>query len=169
MKRHFYTTRDLILRIIDFFHPLVRKVMNLQTFRYAVTGGVNALVGYAIYYISFKYILKERNFDLGFYEFKSHSAALFIAFCFSFPCGFLLLRYLVFYDSNIKAIVQLFRYFVVCIFNLLLNYILLKILVEQFYIYPTIAQVLTMGVVIVLSYLAQRHFSFKTSEKEPEL
>jgi putative flippase GtrA len=169
MKRHFQTVRAILLPVIDFFHPPFRKLMNLQTFRYAVTGGVNALFGYVIYYISFKYFLQERNFNLGFYELKSHSAALLISFCFSFPTGFLLLKYLVFDDSHIRAIVQLFRYFAVCVFNLTLNYILLKILVERFYIYPTIAQVLTMVVVIVFSYLAQRHFSFKAVEKEPEL
>jgi putative flippase GtrA len=169
MNRHIQKVRSLILPVIDFFHPPFRKLINLQTFRYAAAGGMNALFGYAIYYVSFKFVLQETNFNLGFYELKSHSAALLIAFCFSFPCGFLLLRYLVFDDSSIRPAVQLFRYFMVCIFNLSLNYILLKILVERFYVYPTIAQVMTMVVVIALSYLAQRHFSFKASEKEPQL
>lgn len=119
--------------------------------------------GYLVYYISFKFILKTQNLHLGFYELKSHSAALFISFLFSFPVGFLLLKYVVFSDSNIKVRVQLFRYFMVCIFNLALNYILLKILVERMHVYPTIAQVFTVGFVIVFSYLAQRHFSFKAS------
>lgn len=169
MRRHIHNARDLILPIVDFFYPPFRRIMNLQTFRYAVSGGINALMGYVIYYITFKYVLHEQNLNIGFYAFKSHIAALFIAFCFSFPFGFLLLKYLVFSDSNIKTTVQLFRYFMVCLFNLALNYILLKILVERLHIYPTIAQILTMSVVILLSYLAQRHFSFKASEPETEL
>ena len=142
--------------------------MNLQTFRYAVAGGANALLGYIIYYIFFKFVLKEQSLELGFYAFKAHIAALFVSFCVSFPCGFLLLRYVVFSDSAIRPLVQLFRYFMVCLFNLSLNYILLKILVERFHIYPTVAQILTMSVVIVLSYLAQRHFSFKAKIEEPQ-
>ncbi|MEI9945476.1 MAG: GtrA family protein [Chitinophagaceae bacterium] len=169
MSRHINNVRGFLLPVIDFFYPPFRRIFNLQTYRYAVCGGINALIGYIIYYITFKYILQEKDLDLGFYAFKSHIAALLLAFCVSFPCGFMLLKYLVFNDSNIRTRVQLFRYFMVCLFNLALNYILLKILVERFNIYPTIAQILTMSVVIVLSYLAQRHFSFKaTPEEEAE-
>lgn len=140
--------------------------MNLQTFRYAVTGGTNMLFGFLIYFVTFKYLLNENNLDLGFYELKAHVAALFISFCFTFVLGFLLMRYIVFRDSSIPAHIQLFRYLMVCLFNLSLNYILLKILVEKFHVYAIFAQVMTMVVVIVLSYLGQKHFSFKTSSKE---
>ncbi len=140
--------------------------MNLQTFRYAVTGGTNMLFGFLIYFVTFKYLLNESNLNLGFYELKAHVAALFISFCFTFILGFLLMRYIVFRDSSIPAHIQLFRYLMVCLFNLSMNYILLKILVEKFHVYAIFAQVMTMVVVIVLSYLGQKHFSFKTSPKE---
>jgi putative flippase GtrA len=53
-------------------------------------------------------------------------------------------------------------------FNLALNYILLKILVERALIYPVFAQVLTTTIVILFSYLAQRHFSFKAGAIEED-
>jgi putative flippase GtrA len=65
-----------------------------------------------------------------------------------------------------KGRIQLFRYFMVCLFNLALNYILLKILVEQAHVYAVFAQVLTTTIVILFSYLAQRHFSFKAGDIE---
>jgi putative flippase GtrA len=140
--------------------------MNLQTFRYAVVGCSNALLGFATYFICFEYILKHRELDLNFYVFKPHSAALFISFFITFPYGFFMSKYVVFSDSSMKARVQLFRYFMICLFNLLLNFILLKILVEQMHVYPVLAQILTTCVVISFSYLAQRHFSFKASPGE---
>jgi putative flippase GtrA len=142
--------------------------MNLQTFRYAVSGAANTLIGFSAYLISYEYILQGKLLNLEVYAFKSHIAALFISFCVSFPLGFFLMKYVVFNDSKMRGRIQLFRYFMVCVFNLALNYILLKIFVEVFHIYPILAQFLTITIVIVFSYLAQRHFSFKIqNEEEP--
>ncbi|MET0637556.1 MAG: GtrA family protein [Chitinophagaceae bacterium] len=137
--------------------------MNLQTFRYAAAGGSNMVLGFILYSVFYQYVLVEQDLDLGFYALKSHSAALFISFLFTFPIGFFLAKYVVFSDSRIPGWVQLFRYLMICLFNLALNYILLKILVEIFHIHPIFAQVLTSSVVITVSYLAQRHFSFKST------
>ncbi len=142
--------------------------MNLQTFRYAAAGSGNTLLGFLIYFISYKYVLQEKQLDIGFYAFKAHIAALFISFCVTFPIGFFMSKYVVFNDSAMKGRIQLFRYFMICLFNLALNYILLKILVERAHIYPVIAQVLTTCIVVLFSYLAQRHFSFRADAVEEE-
>lgn len=135
--------------------------MNLQTFRYAASGGGNVLLGFIIYFVSFRYILQEKELHFGFYAFKAHVAALFISFCITFPIGFFMSKYVVFNDSKMKGRVQLFRYFMICLFNLALNYMLLKIFVEYFHVYAVIAQIFTTCIVVVFSYLAQRNFSFK--------
>ena len=75
-------------------------------------------------------------------------------------------KYVVFSDSNMKGRIQLFRYLMICLFNLALNYILLKVLVETLHIYPVLAQVLTIFVVVLFSYIAQRNYSFKASTEE---
>ncbi len=169
MRRHIHNARDFILPIIDFFYPPFRRLMNLQTFRYAASGGGNTLLGFLVYFISYKYILQEQQLHFGFYAFKAHVAALFISFCITFPIGFFMSKYVVFNDSQMKGRIQLFRYFMICMFNLALNYILLKILVERAHIYPVLAQVLTTTIVILFSYLAQRHFSFKTNAVDEEV
>ncbi|MCH5598684.1 GtrA family protein [Niabella ginsengisoli] len=71
------------------------------------------------------------------------------------------MKYVVFDDSKIRGRVQMFRYLLVCLFNLLLNYVLLKLAVEVLHIYPTFGQLATTAIVIIISYLAQRHFTFK--------
>jgi len=166
MRKHIHSARDFILPIIDFFYPPFRRIMNLQTFRYAASGGGNVLLGFLIYFISFKYIFGEKQFDFGFYAFKGHIAALFLSFCITFPVGFFMSKYVVFSDSNMKGRIQLFRYFMVCMFNLMLNYLLLKVFVERLRIYPVAAQILTICIVVVFSYLAQRNFSFKATPEE---
>jgi putative flippase GtrA len=169
MRRHIHNARDFILPIIDFFYPPFRRLMNLQTFRYAASGGGNTVLGLIIYTISYKYIFFEKEFDFGFYAFKGHIAALIASFLVTFPVGFFMAKYVVFIDSNMRGRVQLFRYFMVCMFNLALNYILLKIMVESFRIYPVIAQILTIVIVVVFSYLAQRNFSFRAQPADDDI
>jgi len=165
MRRHLHSARDFILPVIDFFYPPFRKLMNIQTFRYAASGGSNVVLGFIAYYISFKYIFGEKEFNFNFYAFKGHIAALFVSFLVTFPVGFFMSKYVVFSDSNMKGRIQLFRYFMVCMFNLSLNYLLLKIFVEKFHLYPVLAQVFTIGIVVVFSYIAQRNFSFKPGDE----
>ena len=142
--------------------------MNLKTFRYAVCGATNTAVGYIVYYVSFKYILKTQDLDMGFFEFKSHMAALFMSFLISFPFGFFLMKYVVFSDSNLRGKVQLFRYFLVIMGCMVINYICLKIFVEHFGWYPTPSQLITTGVVILFNYFSQRYFSFRKDKKALE-
>lgn len=168
MRRHIHTARDFVLPVIDFFYPLFKRLMNIQTFRYAAAGGGNTLLGLLVYYVSYKYIFFEKEFDFGIYAFKGHIAALIASFCVTFPVGFFLAKYVVFSDSKMKGRIQLFRYLMVCLFNLALNYLLLKILVEKFFIYPVIAQVITIIVVVLFSYIAQRNYSFKATAPAEE-
>lgn len=140
--------------------------MGLQTFHYVASGGGNTLLGLIVYYISFKYIFAEKIFHFSFYAFEGHIAALIVSFCITFPVGFFMAKYVVFSDSKMKGRIQLFRYFMICLFNLVLNYILLKVFVERLYIYPVLAQLLTISIVIVFSYVAQRNFSFKATPDE---
>jgi putative flippase GtrA len=143
--------------------------MSEQTFRYAACGAANTVLSFLVYFICFKYLLKEKNLELSFYVFTPHAAALFISFFFSFPFGFFLMKYVVFSDSNMKGRVQLFRYFMIYLFNLALNYILLKIFVEIFHIYPVLAQVIATLIIIIFSYLAQRHFTFRIKNAEQDI
>ena len=161
MRKHIHNARDFVLPIIDFFYPPFRRMMNLQTFRYAAAGGSNTLLGLIVYYISYKYIFFESMFQFRVYAFEGHIAALFVSFCVTFPVGFFLAKYVVFSDSKMKGRIQLFRYFLVCMVNLGINYLLLKLFVEKFHIYPVLAQVITIVIVILFSYVAQRYFSFR--------
>jgi len=153
--------KDKVIAFIDIFYPPFRKLMPEQTFRYAVCGGTNTVLGLLLYFVSYQYILKEQNLDLGFFAFKPHMAALFISFCFNFVIGFLLMKYVVFVDSNLRGRIQLFRYFLAFAINLLLNYILLKLFVEVLHMNALLSQFITTCIVVTISYLSQKHFSFK--------
>lgn len=135
--------------------------MPLQTYHYAACGGANTAVSLGTYFVSYNYIFKKQVFDLGFIAFQPHIAALFLSFIVAFPVGFYLSMYVTFHGSYLKRRVQLFRYFIVVMLCMLINYVLLKIFVEVFHWYPTPSQVLTTVFVILFNYFSQRHFSFR--------
>lgn len=166
MIRHIHSARDVLTPFIDFFYPPFRKLMDLQTFRYAACGGGNTVLGLIVYYISFKFLLKEQMLDLGFVAFKAHIAALFFSFCVSFPVGFILMKYVVFSDSNVRGRSQLVRYLFSFIFTLTLNYFMLKLLVERVHIFVMLSQVITTVVVIITSYVIQRFFTFRVNKEK---
>ena len=159
-------SKNVVISVIDFFYPPFHKLMPLQTFRYAACGGANTVLGLLIYSFSYKYLLREQDLDLGFYAFKPHIAALFFSFSINFPLGFILMKYLVFNESTIRGRIQLFRYFIFFIFCLFLNYVLLKLFVEILYLYAILAQVITTVIVVCVSYITQKHFTFKVERKE---
>ncbi|MEO6316563.1 MAG: GtrA family protein [Chitinophagaceae bacterium] len=153
-----------VTAIIDFFYQPFKKWLPLQTFRYASCGGANMVLGFFLYTYSYKIIFKEQVFNLGFYAFKPHIASLILSFLVTFPVGFILNKYVVFIDSNIRGRVQLFRYFFVFVSNLFINYLLLKILVEFMHVNAILSQVIATVVVVTISYLLQRHFTFKVED-----
>ena len=165
MRRIHYTVRRTIFRVLDVFYPLFRKFVPLQTYHYAACGGVNTAVSLFTYFVSYNFIFKKEILDLGFIAFEPHIAALFMAFIISFPVGFYLSMYVIFHGSFLKRRVQLFRYFLVIMACMTINYIFLKIFVEVFKWYPTPSQLLTTGIVIVFNYFSQRYFSFRSNKQ----
>jgi putative flippase GtrA len=105
--------------------------------------------------------LHKEVFHLGFIAFKPHIAAFILSFMISFPTGFLLMRHVVFTDSILHRRVQLFRYFLLVVICIILNYVFIKLFVEQFHIYPTIAKIFTTAIVVLFSYLTQKNYTFK--------
>lgn len=153
--------RDKILAFIDFFYPIMRRVMPLQTFRYAVCGGTNVLLDLFLFYISFHYVFDKSVLDLGFLVIKPYNAALLLAFVVTFPTGFLMSKYIVWTSSNLKGRVQLFRYSLMVLTNFFLNYVLMKFFVEFCGFFPTVSKIFTIFIVVFYSYMSQKYFTFK--------
>lgn len=140
--------------------------MPLHTFRYAACGGTNVALDITLFFIAYNFIFKKQILELGFIAFQPHIAAFLFSFVITFPVGFLLSKYIVWTDSVVKGRIQLFRYFVIVMMNLLFNYFFIKLFVEYFHIYPTIAKVMTTVILIIFSYLSQKHYTFKVKKEK---
>jgi putative flippase GtrA len=157
--------KNWIISFVDLFYPPFSRLMPQQTFRYAACGGVNTLLDIFIYFISYNYILNKEVLHIGIFAFKPHIAAFMMSFAVSFPIGFFLMRNIVFTESTLQGRVQLFRYFLLVLICILLNYVFLKIFVERLHIYPTISKILTTFIVVSFSYLTQKHYTFRAEER----
>ena len=85
-----------------------------------------------LFFICYNFVFQKQIVQLGFFAFQPHTAAFLTAFCITFPIGFLLSKYIVWTNSMVKSHVQLFRYFVIVMVNLLFNVLFIKLLVEYF-------------------------------------
>src|SRR5476649_1320466 len=152
MKKIHESTRQLILRLIDVFYPPFKKIFSLQTFRYAACGGVNTFLDIFLFFVSYNFILKKHDVVLPFVTISSPIGAFILGSSISLPIGFYLNRYVVFPQSGLKGHHQLQRYLLVVLMCVGLNYIFLKLFVEYFGWYPTVAKVVTTAIVVVFSY-----------------
>lgn len=150
-----------ILIFLDFFYPLVQKIMKKHTYYYIACGGGNTIFGFVIYYFCYHNFLHKQDLDLGFYSFKPHIASFFISFGITFPIGFLLSKYVVWSESYLAGKKQLFRHLILVVIFVGMNYGLLKLFVEVFFWWPMPSQILTTIIIVIFSYLAQKYYSFK--------
>lgn len=166
MKAIHRKVRRSILAFIDTFYPLVKSFMPLTTYRYAACGAFNTVFAIALYFIGNKFIFKGQNVDLGFMVMDGAVAPDYLfAIWIAFPVAFYLGKYVVFQESNLRRRVQVFRFLLVTIGNMVINYVGLKIFTRVFDPYYTVGKIATSVVVIIYSYIAQRNFSFKTVKK----
>ena len=162
MKTAANNMRNSILQLLDRLYIPFQRFIPPETFRYGATGGFNTLLDIVLYFIFYNYVLAKNMVELDFVTISPHIAAFLFVFPITFTTGFLLARHITFTSSPIQGRVQFTRYALTVAGAILLNYVLLKILVEHFYIWPTVSKIITTVIVVAYSYLAQRYFTFKT-------
>ncbi len=156
--------RSLIIRTVDWFYFPFLQFIPPEIFRYAATGGFNTLFDLLLYFIFYRFVLDKQIVDLGFVAISPHIAAFLMVFPITFLTGFTLAKYVTFSASELRGLIQLFRYGVTVFGAIILNYIFLKLFVEYFGWYATLSKGVTTVIVVLYSYLSKRYFSFKTAQ-----
>ena len=115
-----------------------------------------------LYFLSICSITPDNRF--GNYCNKSAYCCLLLVFPITFCTGFMLAKYVTFTTSELHGRVQLFRYWVIVVASVFLNYLFLKFFVEYMEMEAVVAKIFTTIFVVCFSYISQRHFSFKTAK-----
>lgn len=140
--------------------------MPLQTFRYLACGGTNYLMDFLIYTLSYRFLFKAKVVHTPAGAISPHIAAFMLAFTVSFPLGFYLNRTFVFTGSTLRGRAQLSRYAFLVFICILLNYIFLKLFVDQMHLIAEVAKLLTTVIVVSFSFVTQKYFTFKVQNPE---
>ena len=142
--------------------------MPKETYYYAACGGGNLVLGWILFFVFYQYVfLKETShiclswLNNKHVAISAYTLSSLTTFCFSFTIGFLLNRYVVFTKSELKANIQLFRYGLSALISYSLSWILLKLFIETFSMFPSIANIMASCIIVVWSYIMQRKFTFK--------
>ena len=153
----------LIHSFLDFFYPLFKRFFDKTTYYYAVCGVSNLVLSWILFFIFYQFLFAKENRYLALinYTLSSYTMSAFLCFIISFSIGFTLLKYVVFTKSKLKGTTQLFRYATSAAITGFTSWILLKLLIESFHFFPSIANIVSSCIVVVISYLLQRKFSFR--------
>ena len=152
---------EYIGRAIDLFYiaPLRRWIPH-DMFRYGACGAFNMALDLVLYYLIYHFVISERFVDLGVVTVSPHIASLCIVFPITFFNGFWLNRNVAFSATHISGRRQLARYLLTVAGSILLNYVMMKLLVEGAGVWATPSKMITTLVCAVYSYLAGRYYTF---------
>ncbi len=142
-------------------HTASKKAMEHKGVRYIISGGTATGIDVISFFIMFNYILNKENLQLGHMQVGAHIASLCVSFTLGLITNFLITKYFVFNESNIRGREQFVRYVLVAAITFVGNYFMMKLLVDVFAIWPTLARLIAVGTIAVLSYRLHKVFTFK--------
>ena len=151
-----------IRKLIDHFYSPFRKFVPKEMFHYGVTGAINLMFDWVLFFLIFNYILHQQMLHLCFVTLSSYIATFVIKFPVTLLSGFFLQKYVTFSNSiYTKGRVQLLRYFQIVVLNIVVYYFGLKFFVETIRLFPSIANVVVSIITSAVGYLGQKFFTFK--------
>ena len=161
MRKLLIKTGLWIQHVIDFTYPLFRRIIPLQIYRYGICGASNIVFDWFLFFFVYNFLIKYRFFNFGFITISPHIATLILTFPVTTFSGFLLQKYVTFTASDLRGRVQLVRYLIIVVANLIINYAGLKLFVDGLNFYPTPSKMIITIVTVICSYIGQKKFTFK--------
>ena len=160
---------QIVTKIIDYFYHPFEKWMSRQLFRYAACGGGNLVLDWFLYFITYNFVVGHENVifscDIGRWSLEQvitpHIAALCIVFPITLLTGFWLQKNVTFTRANSSKALQLWRYIVIVLLNLAVNYYGLKLCVDMLGWYPTPSKIAITLFTVIVSYVGQKYYTFK--------
>ncbi len=146
---------------------MLKLFIQSKVVRYLLSAGVATLIDISVYFIAYNFIYHKQDIHL-FNSFlvTAPTAALLLSYTAGLITNFLITKFLVFHESDLETHKQLFRYILVALVILALNYILMRFLIRTLEWYPTIARAFSAISIGVLSFIIHKTFSFRVSKEK---
>jgi putative flippase GtrA len=142
----------------------ILEFLQSRVFKYFIAAGVATVVDVGLYYLCFNFAFDKQPVNLiGSFVLKATTASLIISYSCGLVTNFSISKFLVFTDSDMKTSSAFFRFVMVALFVLVLNYFFMNFLIHQLQWYPTISRAVSALSIGVLSFLFHKFFTFKVS------
>ena len=109
----------------------------------------------------YNYILLKSHLHFAHITIGAHIASLCISFSLGLVTNFLITKYFVFKESNLRGREQFLRYILIAAITFVGNYFMMKLLVDVFNVWPTLARLFAVGSIALLSFRLHKVFTFK--------
>ena len=148
---------------------MVKKLLRSKVFRYFISAGIATWVDIMIYFIAFNYIYEKQDINLlNWLVISAPTASLILSYTTGLLTNFFFTKHLVFKESDLETHKQLFRYVLVALVVLLLNYLMMRFLIRSLEWFPTIARSVSAITIGLLSFVIHKSFSFRVSGEKEE-
>lgn len=124
-----------------------------------------AMLDVLIFTLLYNIVFEKAPVHIGNYVIDPAIAALWLPFPLMFILSFLLSRFVVFHNTQLKKRVSLFRYSVLVLISFILSTFLLRLFVVTCKWDAIVSKILCIFLVALFSYLTQKYYTFKHPKK----
>lgn len=140
----------------------VQQILDNKLFRYFLSAGLATWVDVLTYFLVYNYLYKKTDIVISDgLVVASTTASLLMSYTAGLLTNFTLTKWLVFKESELETHKQLFRYVLVALLVLALNWMLMRVLIRNLEWYPTLSRAASALLIGFLSFSIHRVFSFR--------
>jgi len=153
----------------------VRMIERMHFFRYLVAAGVATLVDVVTYYVLVRFVFRFEVLDVLGLSLSASLVALICSYSLGLLVNFLINRYYVFTESELRAQTQFVRFFLVAGVVFVANYYFIKLLdlflpslvPSDAQFYPLLLRGISAACIAFLSFTFHKIFSFEVKAPKP--
>jgi putative flippase GtrA len=145
----------------------INQIFQSKIFRYFISAGIATWVDVTIYFVAYNYIYQKSDINLfDKVVVSAATASLMLSYTMGLLTNFVITKFMVFKESELETHKQLFRYILVALVVLGLNYAMMHVLIRDLEWYPTVARAVSALTIGVLSFAIHKTFSFRAPKKK---
>jgi putative flippase GtrA len=140
-----------------------KKLINNQVVRFVLSAGAGFIVDISAFYLFYHNLLTEKTYHIFNATVRNSTISLAISFFMGVMVNFLITRYLVFTESKLAPYKQFARFISVATIGFFANLGAIKILIQDFNMYPPVARIVAALSLFFASFFVHKLFSFSLS------
>lgn len=142
------------------------KIYSNKALRFLLSAGIATIIDVFIYFVAINFLIVDLQLSLLGHSILNHEIALIISYTIGFCCNFLITKYAVFNESDLRSRNQFIRFSLIAIMGFFANYGLLRFFVEFCGFWPTISRIFSALSLGLASFYIHKQFTFKISNND---